>query len=76
MKTVNLVTLGVTVAGGLNWGLVAWFGHDLVSVLFGVSSLGTRLVYLGIALAALYQILPLWLAIRLDEPAVQADRVA
>jgi uncharacterized membrane protein YuzA (DUF378 family) len=76
MKTVNMVTLFTVIAAGLNWGSVVWFGKDGVSALLGASTVATQLVYLGFALAALYQLLPLWLSFRLDEPAVQADRVS
>lgn len=76
MKAFNAATLGIIIAAGLNWGLAAWFGKDGVSALLGPSTIGTRLVYLGFALAALYQLLPLWLSLRLDEPEVQANRVA
>jgi uncharacterized membrane protein YuzA (DUF378 family) len=75
MKTVNIITLGIIIAAGLNWGSVAWFGRDGVSTLLGPSTFTTRLVYLGFALAALYQLLPLWLSLKLEESEVQANRV-
>jgi uncharacterized membrane protein YuzA (DUF378 family) len=76
MKTVNIVTLGIVIAAGLNWGSVAWFEKDGVSALLGASTIATQLVYLVFALAALYQLLPLWLSLRLEEPDVQANRVS
>lgn len=75
MKAFNLVTLSVIIFGGLNWGAVSWFGEDMVSALLGRFTLATRTVYLAVALAALYQLVPLWLSFRLGELDVQADRV-
>lgn len=44
------------IVGGLNWGLVGIFDYNLVSALFGVETLITRLVYVLVGLAALYGI--------------------
>lgn len=73
MKSVNLITLAILIAGGLNWGMVSWFGEDVVSSLVGSSTLLGRFIYLTFGFAALYQILPLWLSFRITEPEVQAD---
>lgn len=73
MKSVNLVTLTILIIGGFNWGMVSWLGEDLVSFLVGSTSLPGRLIYLTFAFAALYQLLPLWLSFRMEEPVVQAD---
>lgn len=38
MKWWDVLTLILLIAGGLNWGLVAWFNFDLVTFLsFGVA---------------------------------------
>ena len=61
MKWLNILTLLLVIIGGINWGLVAFGGHeaDLVANLFGGDdSAGARLVYALVGLSALYQILP------------------
>jgi hypothetical protein len=75
MKAINLITLGLVIVGGLNWGVESWFGEDAVSSLLGGSTTAARLVYLAFACAAAYQILPLWLSFRLGETQVQAEQV-
>lgn len=73
MKSINLITLAILIAGGLNWGMVSWFGEDVVSSLVGSSTVFGRFIYLTFGFAALYQLLPLWLSFRMTEPEVQAD---
>jgi uncharacterized membrane protein YuzA (DUF378 family) len=62
MKTLNLKMLDCLVGalvliGALNWGLVGLFGFDLVATIFGEMTVLTRLVYVVVGLAALYDIL-------------------
>ncbi len=42
------------IVGGINWGLVGIFDMNLVAMLFGVQTPLARLVYVLVALAALY----------------------
>ncbi|MFW0837789.1 MAG: DUF378 domain-containing protein [Candidatus Komeilibacteria bacterium] len=42
--------------GGLNWGLVGFFGFDLVAAVFGAMSVVTRIIYALVGLAALYAV--------------------
>lgn len=44
----------VLIIGGLNWGLVGFFGMNLVAVLFGSNSLLTHLIYMLVGIAAVY----------------------
>jgi uncharacterized membrane protein YuzA (DUF378 family) len=76
MKTLNLLTLILTIVGGLNWGLVGVADFDLVAAIFGEGSALTRAVYVLVGLSALYQILPLTKAFQIDEPQAQAARRA
>ncbi len=47
--------LALTIAGGINWGLVALFRFDLVAWIFGGSAqVGSRIVYGLVALASLW----------------------
>jgi uncharacterized protein len=76
MKTLNLLTLILTIVGGLNWGLVGVADFDLVAAIFGDGSALARAVYVLVGLSALYQILPLSKAFQIDEPQAEAARRA
>ncbi len=45
------------VVGGLNWGLVGALHFNLVAALFGEMSVLSRIVYMLVGVAALYQAL-------------------
>lgn len=72
MKSLNLITLVLTIVGGLNWGLVGIAQFDLVAAIFGDGSGLARTVYALVGLSALYQILPLLKAFQIDEPRAEA----
>ena len=55
MTAINKITLLLLIVGGLNWGLVGLFGFDLVAALFGTMSPLSRLVYVLVGTAAVYQ---------------------
>ena len=76
MKTLNLVTLILTIVGGINWGLVGLANFDLVAAVAGEGSGLSRTIYVLVGLSALYQILPLSKAFQLDEPQAEAARRA
>ena len=63
MKSLDLTALTLLVVGGLNWGLVGAANFDLVAALFGEMSALSRVVYVLVGLAALYQGLQ-WKAIQ------------
>jgi uncharacterized membrane protein YuzA (DUF378 family) len=67
VKPLNIVTLVLLIIGGLNWGLVGLFNFDLVAAIFGAGSLLSRLVYIIVALSALWQLVQLPGAVRLRE---------
>ncbi|BAM91770.1 conserved hypothetical protein [Bradyrhizobium oligotrophicum S58] len=63
MRALNIVTLILVIVGGLNWGLVGLFDFDLVTAIVGngaaetaTSSPIARVVYVLVALSAIYQI--------------------
>jgi uncharacterized membrane protein YuzA (DUF378 family) len=70
---VDWLALILVVVGGLNWGLVGLFNFDLVAAIFGAGSTLSRIVYILVALAALYMI---YYGIRSDEshPVRSAER--
>jgi hypothetical protein len=57
MKTLDVVAAVLLVVGGLNWGLVGAAQFDLVATLFGAMSLLSRVVYVLVGVAAVYQAL-------------------
>ena len=59
MRIANTITLVLLIVGGLNWGLVGAFDFDLVAAIFGDMSPLSRIVYVLVGLAAIYQIIPL-----------------
>jgi uncharacterized protein len=63
MKKLDILAAVLLVVGGLNWGVVAVSGTDLVGSLFGNLSPLSRVVYLLVALAAVYQAVQ-WKAIQ------------
>jgi uncharacterized membrane protein YuzA (DUF378 family) len=56
MRGLNVITLVLLIVGGLNWGLVGLFDFDLVAALFGEKSTLSRIVYILVGLAAVYQL--------------------
>ena len=51
------IALLLTIIGGLNWGSVGIFSFDLVAWMFGgQTAIGSRIVYVIIALAAIWSI--------------------
>ncbi len=54
MKTLDVIALILVVIGAINWGLIGFFGFDLVAVLFGTMSGFTRIVYVLVGIAGLY----------------------
>jgi uncharacterized protein len=55
VKAIDLLAGVLLVVGGLNWGLVGGLQFDLVAALLGEFSAPSRLVYVVVGLAALYQ---------------------
>lgn len=56
MKSMDVLVAVLLVIGGLNWGLVGFFGFDLVASIFGGMSIFSRIVYGIVGLCAFYQI--------------------
>jgi uncharacterized membrane protein YuzA (DUF378 family) len=76
MKMLNIATLVLVIVGALNWGLVGLFQADLVAALFGGPQAAlSRIVYILVGLAGLYQIVPLLSAVsgHADNPQIATD---
>ncbi len=57
MKGVRFIVLLLMVIGSLNWGLIGFFGYNLVADIFGgMSTIGARVVFALVGLAGLYGI--------------------
>jgi uncharacterized membrane protein YuzA (DUF378 family) len=56
MSTLGWIAMGLLIVGGINWGLVGFFGFDLVAAIFGPMSVLSRIVYALVGLSALYSI--------------------
>lgn len=60
MKSLNAVTLILVILGALNWGLMGLFQLDVVATLFaGPQTTLSRILYILVGLAGLYQVVPL-----------------
>lgn len=56
-KTLDCVSYALIIIGALNWGLVGFFGFNVVSALFGAMTTPTRIIYAIVGVAALYDLL-------------------
>ena len=56
MKAIDYIVLVLVIIGAINWGLVGFFGLDLVAVLFGSMSVLSRNIYAVIGICGLYAI--------------------
>lgn len=57
MKSFNWIALTLLIIGALNWGLIGFFGFDLVTSIFGGSMFWIARVIFGIVgLAGLYSL--------------------
>lgn len=53
MKIINVIALILLIVGGLNWGLVGFFGFDLVAFLLGQMTNLSRIVYALVGISAI-----------------------
>ena len=57
MKTIDLIAIALVIIGAINWGLVGFFGFDLVRALLGDMTFLSRIIYAVVGLSGLYWIL-------------------
>ena len=55
-KTIDVVVWVLLIVGGLNWGLVGLFEFNLVAAIFGPMSILSRIIYVLVGFAALYDV--------------------
>lgn len=55
MYILKIIAYVLVIVGAINWGLIGFFGFDLVATLFGEMSLLSRIIYglVGISAVAL-----------------------
>lgn len=56
MKAIDYIVLVLVIIGAINWGLVGFFGLNLVAFLFGSMSVLSRIIYAVIGICGLYAI--------------------
>ncbi len=56
-RILNCIALTLVIIGAVNWGLIGFFGFDLVAALFGDMSGFSRVIYALVGLAGLYSIM-------------------
>lgn len=56
METLQKIALVFTIIGAISWGLIGLFDMNLVTTLFGVNTILTRIVYIVVGLAGLINI--------------------
>ncbi len=54
MKWLHMVAFVLLVVGGLNWGLWAAFGFNLVDAIFGMGSMLSKWVYILVGVSAVW----------------------
>lgn len=57
LTSFNLIAFIILVVGGINWGSIALFNVDLVSLVFGELTLTSRIVYGLVGISAVYLLL-------------------
>ena len=56
MKVLDVIVTVLLLIGGINWGLVGFFGVNLLTMIFGEASAITRVIYALVGLSALYEV--------------------
>jgi hypothetical protein len=57
MKNWHYLSYALIIIGALNWGLIGFFGFDLVAFLFGNMSTLSRIIYSLVGIAAVLHII-------------------
>ncbi len=80
-KPVDVVAYVLILIGAINWGLIGFFGFNVVAALFGEMTILSRIIYAVVGLAAIYHILALpgvlrrWTAPARVEPAREREHM-
>lgn len=55
-RGLDYFVLTIVIIGAINWGLIGFFGFDLISWLFGSMTLLSRIVYGAVGICGLYML--------------------
>ena len=55
-KGLDYTALTVVIIGSINWGLIGFINFNLVSYLFGASSILSKIIYAAVGICGLYLI--------------------
>jgi uncharacterized protein len=53
MSIIQRIALVLTIIGAINWGLIGFFGFNLVALIFGEASAFSRIIYGLVGIAGL-----------------------
>ena len=56
MKVIDHIVLSLVIIGSINWGLIGFFGLDIISFIFGSMSIISRIIYALVGVSGLYAI--------------------
>jgi uncharacterized protein len=56
MRALTIISLLLIVIGALNWGLVGFFGYNVITALFGMGTMVDRVIYALVGLAGIFGI--------------------
>lgn len=56
MKVLDIVVTVLLLIGAINWGLVGFFGFNLVGTIFGEATALTRVIYAVVGLSGIYEL--------------------
>lgn len=74
MKAMNCIALTLVIIGALNWGLIGFFGYDVVTSIFGGSLFWiSRVIFALVGLAGLWS-LSLYNFVVQESPSVRIAR--
>lgn len=54
MKVISYISLTVVIIGAFNWGLVGFFGLNLIDSIFGIGSIISKIIYCLVGICGLY----------------------
>ena len=55
MRVLDIIVTILLVIGALNWGIVGFFGINVVGAIFGEATALTRVIYAAVGLCGLYE---------------------
>ncbi|KAI3349437.1 DUF378 domain-containing protein [Clostridium botulinum] len=56
MKILDYIALILVIIGAVNWGLIGFFQINIVAILFGYSTIFSRIIYSLVGIAGVYSL--------------------